>query len=210
MPIHCIALALASTHVQAAPEPQSVSAVLVTNPPPVQAVPVGTVTLPQDTPVELMAIAEVNTDKAQSGDLIRFRVNRAIEVGGRTIVPAGTPAFGQVIAAKDAGGLGKSGRMTAKLLNIQLGDLSIPLEGEMSAKGTGAGSAGVAILFTGLVGLFHRGNNAKIKAGEIVSGFVGSDVGLDMPGDKLRMIRAASSASVSMQPVSAAVPARPQ
>lgn len=133
-------------------------------------------TLLQDTPVELMAIAEVNTDKAQPGDLIRFRVNRAIEIGGRVAVPVGTPAFGQVTTAKDAGGLGKSGRMTAKLLRIQLGEIEIPLEGEMAAKGTGAGSAGVAILLTGIAGFFHRGNNAKIKAGEIVAGFVGSDV----------------------------------
>ncbi len=139
-------------------------------------------TLPQDTPVELMAIAEVNTDKAHPGDLIRFRVNHAIEINGRIAVPVGTPAFGQVTTAKDAGGLGKSGRMTAKLLHIQLGETEIPLEGEMAAKGTGAGSAGVAILLTGIAGLFHRGNNAKIKAGEIVAGFVGQDVVLNPSG----------------------------
>ncbi len=133
-------------------------------------------TLRQDTPVELMAVAEINTDKAQPGDLIRFRVNHAIEIDGRIAVPVGTPAFGEVTTAKDAGGLGKTGRMTAKLLRIQFGEIEIPLEGEMAAKGTGAGSAGVAILLTGIAGLFHRGNNAKIKAGEIVAGFVGKDV----------------------------------
>jgi hypothetical protein len=116
--------------------------------------------------------------------VFKLRVNRAIELGGRIVVPVGTPAFGQVISASESGGLGKSGLMTAKLLAIRLGTLEIPLEGELSAKGTGAGSAGVAVLFTGWVGLFHRGNNAKIKAGEILTGYVARDTPL--PSDVLR------------------------
>jgi len=170
MPTHYIAVALALAQVTPAATP------------PVQH-PYQTATfsvLRQDTPVELMATAEVNTDKAHPGDLIRFRVNRAIEINGRVAVPVGTPAFGEVTSSSDAGGLGKTGRMTAKLLRIQLGETAIPLEGEMAAKGTGAGSAGVAILLTGIAGFFHRGNNAKIKAGEIVAGFVGSDVVLSV------------------------------
>lgn len=138
------------------------------------------ITLPQDTPVELMAPSEVSTADAAPGQMFRLRVNKPVEVGGRVVVPVGTPAFGQVISSVDAGGLGKSGRMTAKLLSIRLGETEIPLEGEMSAQGTGAGSAGVAVLFTGVVGLFHRGNNAKIKAGEILSGYVARDTPIPM------------------------------
>lgn len=134
--------------------------------------------LMQDTPVELMAPAEVSTANATPGQIFKLRVSKAITVNGRIVVPVGTPAFGQVVSASDSGGLGKSGRMTAKLLNIQLGAIEIPLEGEMSAKGTGAGSAGVAVLFSGALGLFHRGNNAKIKAGEILTGFIARDVAL--------------------------------
>jgi len=144
--------------------------------------------LARDTPVELMAPAEVSTASATVGQIFKLRVNRAIMVGDRTIVPVGTPAFGQIVTAVDSGGLGKSGRMTAKLLRIQLGAVDIPLEGEMSAKGTGAGSAGMAILFAGWAGFFHRGNNAKIKAGEILTGFIGEDVSLDISGAEPRRL----------------------
>lgn len=154
------------------------------------------VTLLQDTPVELMAPTEVSTAKAVAGTIFKLRVNKAIEVGGRVIVPVGTTAFGKVVDASDSGGLGKSGRMTARLLHIQLGQAEIPLEGELSAKGTGAGSAGVAILFTGWAGFFHRGNNAKIKAGEILTGFVAQNVALDLSGAVAR--RAAGPVAVSM------------
>lgn len=149
-------------------------------PSPVQAQASSAITLVQDTPVELMALSEVSTADAAPGQIFKLRVNKPIEVDGRVIVPVGTPAFGQVVSAVDSGGLGKSGRMTAKLLAIRLGGTEIPLEGEMSAKGTGAGSAGVAVLFTGWVGLFHRGNNAKIKAGEVLAGYVARDTAIPL------------------------------
>jgi hypothetical protein len=144
------------------------------------------VVLKRDTPVLLMAINEVSTATAASGTIFKLRVQEPISIDGRAIVPVGTPALGKVLFASDSGGLGKSGRMNAKLLNIMLGDAEIPLDGETSAKGTGAGSAGVAVLFTGVVGLFHRGNNAKIKAGELLTGFIAEDVALDLSSTPIR------------------------
>lgn len=136
----------------------------------------------RDTPVELMAVNEVSTASVTPGTVFKLRLNRAIAIDGRTVIPVGTPAFGEVTAAQGAGALGHAGTMSARLVRIQFGDASIPIEGQIGEQGTGAGSAGVAILFTGVVGLFHRGNNAKIKAGEIVAGFVSDDVALDLSG----------------------------
>lgn len=149
----------------------------------------------RDTPVELMAISEVSTDKARPGTIIKLRVNRAVDLGGGALIPVGTPAFGEVLSAQDSGGLGKAGRMTARLVRIQYGDATIPLEGELSAKGTGGGSAATAVLFTGVLGLFHRGNNAKIKAGEIVAAFVAEDVVLDLSGAAPRRVETAAARS---------------
>lgn len=151
------------------------------------AAPQVTVLVPQDTPIELMAPTEVSTATATAGTLFRLRVNKAVVIDGRTVIPVGTLAFGKVLAAIDSGGLGRSGQMSAKLMHVQLGDAEIPVEGETSAKGQGAGSAGVAVLFGGVVGLFHRGNNAKIKAGEILSGFVARDTLIDLSGPKPRI-----------------------
>lgn len=137
-----------------------------------------TITIPRDTPVELMAFSEVSTANAKPGQRFKLLVNRAISISGRQVIPLGTPAYGEVISAVDSGGLGKTGKMSARLLHIDLSGVEIPLDGQTSAKGTGAGSAGVAVLFAGLAGLFHRGNNAKIKAGEIIAGFVAQDVRL--------------------------------
>ncbi|MBN8808312.1 MAG: hypothetical protein J0I47_08765 [Sphingomonas sp.] len=140
------------------------------------------VTIPTDTPVELMAVTEVTTANVHAGSRFKLRVNRAIEVDGRVVVPVGAWAWGEITSARDAGGLGKSGQMTGHLLYLQVGEAQVPLEGDVKAKGTGAGSAGAAVLMAGVLGLFARGNNAKIKAGEIVMGFVSAPVALEMAG----------------------------
>lgn len=144
--------------------------------------------LRRDTPIELMATKEVSTADVVPGTRFKLRVNQPVTVAGKIIIPTGASAFGEVITAEDSGGLGKSGRMTARLLYIELGKAEIPLDGQTSAKGTGAGSAGVAILFTGWAGFFHRGNNAKIKAGELLNGFIAEDTWLDLAANPVERV----------------------
>lgn len=132
----------------------------------------------RDTPLELMATKEVSTADAVAGTKFKLRLNKPVIVDGGTTIPVGTWAHGEVTTSSDAGGLGKSGKMTARLLYLEYGAVQIPIDGSISAEGTGAGSAGAAVLFSGVVGLFHRGNNAKIKAGEIVNAFVAQDTAL--------------------------------
>lgn len=157
---------------------------------PVEAPPaiVATVLLPRDTPIELMAPSEVSTAKASAGTVFKLRVNKPVEVDGRVIIPVGTPGFGEVISAERAGSVGKKGTMSARLLRIHLGDATIPIEGRVDATGRGAGSAGAAVLLGGIMGLFHRGNNAKIKAGEILMGFTSEDVTLDLSAPAARRV----------------------
>ncbi len=166
-----------------------------------------TVTIARDTPVELMAPTEITTATAKPGTRFKLRVNKPVLVDGRTVIPVGTPAYGEVVTAKGSAALGVSGKMTTRLIAVHLGDAEIPLEGEMSAKGTGAGSAGMAILFAGLPGLFHRGNNAKIKGGELVAGFIAHEVVLDLSGPKPRLAAAPANAPLTPTAVPAAAPA---
>ena len=158
------------------------------------------VALPRDTPVELIATREVSTADAKPGTPIKLQVRRAVLIGDRAVIPAGTPAWGEVVTATDAGGLGKSCKMTARLKHIQLGEVTIPIDGEISSKGR-TGSVAGAVLTGGLVGLFHRGNNAKIKAGEIVSSFVTEDIVLDFSGTAVKRAPATETVATPPAPV---------
>lgn len=158
---------------------------------------IATRTIPHDTPVELMATVEVSTANVVAGTRFKLRVNRPIDIDGRTVVPVGAWAYGEVLSADESGSLGKSGRMTARLLYLQLGDVQIPMEGDVSEKGRGAGSAVGAVLLGGWIGLFHRGNNAKIKAGETVMGFISQDATLDVSGPVAKLVSLGAKADPS-------------
>lgn len=187
--MHSITLAMLAT--LAATQDVPVTAAATTEPSIAAAetpAPVTTVLLPRDTPVELMAPSEVSTARATAGTIFKLRVNKPVEIDGRVIIPVGTTGYGEVLSAESSGGLGKKGAMSARLVRIQLGDANIPIEGRVDATGRGAGSAGAAVLLGGIVGLFHRGNNAKIKAGEVLMGFTSEDVTLDLSAPAARRV----------------------
>ena len=76
-----------------------------------------------------MAYSEASTAKAQPGTRFRLMLNQPITVAGTVVVPKGAWAFGEVISAEESGGLGHSGRMSARLLYLKAGDAEIPLDG---------------------------------------------------------------------------------
>ncbi len=138
----------------------------------------GIIIIKRDTPVVLMATKEITTADVRAGTQFKLRLDEALIAGGKIVAPIGTWATGEVTSAEESGGLGRSGKMQTRLLYLEIGSVRVPLQGDMAIKGQGAGSAGAAVLFAGVAGLFHRGNNAKIKAGELVHGFVAEDTAI--------------------------------
>ena len=165
--------------------------------------PAGTVLLKRDTPIHLMVMSEVSTKERGIGYRFKLRVNQPVLVGGAIVIPVGTLAWGEVTSATSSGNVGKSGTLSAKLLNIDLNGTLIPLTGETQAAGkSGTGEAVMAVMAIGLLGLFAKGNNAKIKAGELMTGFTAEDAQIPAPS-----ISTAPVAPVVV-PASATVPAQ--
>jgi hypothetical protein len=73
--------------------------------------------------------------------------------------------------------VGKSGKLSARLLYIELPDRKIALRGDMMEAGTRGGvttaaaTVGFALMGAGPLGLLTRGTNAKLKAGDILIGY---------------------------------------
>ena len=141
--------------------------------------------LRRDTPVHLMVMNEVSTKERSVGYRFKLHVHEPVIVSGVTVVPAGTLAYGEVMSAESSGNVGKSGRLSARLLNIELGGRAIGISGETTANGkSGTGEVVAAVIGLGLLGLFAKGNNAKIKAGELMTGFTTEDTLFDVDGTK--------------------------
>lgn len=139
--------------------------------------PVPAIMLRRDTPVHFMVVNEVTTKTHTPGHRFKLRVDKPVVIDGATVIPVGATAWGEVLAATKSGNVGKGGSLEARLLYVESNGLQIPVSGTNNAKGASAGGeTALGILALGPLGLFAKGNNAKIKAGELMTGFVEQDI----------------------------------
>ncbi len=95
-----------------------------------------TLNIPDGTPVELRLAESICSSHAHKGDRLDFVVVRDVNVGGYTIVPAGSIAHGSVTEVKGKRFLGIGGRVSLKLDSVELvnGD-KIKLRANLNVKG---------------------------------------------------------------------------
>ncbi|MEH6660533.1 MAG: hypothetical protein V7679_02695 [Parasphingorhabdus sp.] len=133
------------------------------------------------TPVSLTLMEEITTKKkaAKVGQRFILEVSAPIEVNGVTVVPAGTPAWGELVSVRNKGMWGKSGKLDAKLLYLRVNGRQIRLTGSFDDKGV-TGTAGVvgAIALVPIAGFFMTGTSAVFPKGGAVGGFIDEDVEL--------------------------------
>lgn len=129
--------------------------------------------VPTGTPVRLMITREVTTSNAQSGDRFKLRVNENVIVNGVTLIPVGATGWGEVTIVQKNGAVGKGGRLNARLLYVEGPTGKIPLRGEHADKGEGNGAGvALAIMGFGIFGLLNEGDSGRLKAGDVILGFV--------------------------------------
>lgn len=150
---------------------------LAPQPIPATILPIGpSLLLRRDTPIHFMVVSEVTTKTHLAGHRFKLRVDKPVIIDGIVVIPVGATAWGEVLTAKKSGNVGKAGALEAKLLYVESGALQIPVSGTNAAKGAGGGGeTALGVLALGPFGLFAKGNNAKIKAGELMTGFVEQD-----------------------------------
>lgn len=135
------------------------------------------------TPVQLQMMEEITTKKkaAKVGQRFMLEVTAPVEVNGVVVVPAGTPAWGEIVSVRNKGMWGKSGHIEAKLLFARINGRQIRLTGSFDDKGK-TGTAGVigAVAFLPVAGFFLSGTSAVLPKSLPVGGFIDEDVPLAM------------------------------
>ena len=131
------------------------------------------------TPVVLRLTEGLTTEhKAlRIGQRVQMEVVEAVTINGMTVIPAGSPATGEVTDVRNKGMWGKSGRIGARALFARVGDRQIRLTGSFDDKGV-TGTAGVvaAVAFVPVVGFFVTGTSARIPVGSQVKAFLDEDL----------------------------------
>lgn len=132
------------------------------------------------TPVVLKLSEGLTTKKkiAKINDRVRFEVAEAVKINDVVVIPAGSPAIGELTEVKNKGMWGKSGRIVGRVLTLNANGRTIRLSGTFDSKG-GSGTVG-AVAVSAVVflpaGFFMTGKSAEMPAGAIVRAFIDEDV----------------------------------
>lgn len=134
------------------------------------------------TPVVLRLLERITTkDKvAKINDRVRMEVAEAVLVNDVVVIPAGSPATGELTDVRNKGMWGKSGRIVGRVLTVNANGRTIRLSGTFDSKG-GSGTVG-AVAVSALVflpaGFLMTGKSAEFAAGTTIRGFIDEDVPL--------------------------------
>jgi hypothetical protein len=168
-------LAPASALAQIAPAPAAV---------PIPAANTGNAVLRVGTEVPLRLSEELSTKGKQLkvGQRFRMEVAVPVQVQGVTVVPAGSPAVGELTDVRNKGMWGKSGRIAARVLYLTVNGRQIRLSGALTQKGTAGGVAavGVSAVVFAPAGFFMTGTSARLPVGTPIKAFIDEDVPLTM------------------------------
>ncbi|SKB85263.1 hypothetical protein [Sphingopyxis flava] len=131
------------------------------------------------TPVVLRLMEEITTKKkaARVGQRIMMEVAEPVQVNGVTVIPAGTPAWGEITGVRNKGMWGKSGKLDARVLYLRVNGRQIRLTGTFDDKGvTGTGGVVASVALVPVAGFFVTGTSAVLPKGGTVGGFIDEDV----------------------------------
>jgi hypothetical protein len=130
-------------------------------------------------PIPLKTSEPLTTEgkKLRVGQRLQLEVAEAVMLNGQIVIPAGSPAIGEITDVRNKGMWGKSGRISARVLFVRANGRQIRLTGQFDDKGV-TGTAGVvaAIAFIPIAGFITTGTSAKIPLGAPVKAFLDEDL----------------------------------
>ena len=143
----------------------SAPAAPVTPPPPQK------ITIPAGTQLSIRLSDEVNSEKAQTGDVFHGSVSAPITIDDQTVIPTSADVEGRVVEVKSAGRFAGQSVLTLELTKLSMNGRSYSLQtsqwsksGNGRGKSTAAKVGGGAAVGAVLGGIFGGGKGAAIGA----------------------------------------------
>lgn len=113
------------------------------------------------------------------GQRVRLQVAENVTLNGRVVIPAGSPATGELTDIRNKGMWGKSGHINGRVLYTRVGDRQIRLSGTFNEHGsTGTAAVVGAVLLIPIAGFFMTGTSARMPIGTPVKAFLDEDLKL--------------------------------
>lgn len=134
-----------------------------------------------EVPLKLSEALTTKGKKLKVGQRVHLETAENVMVQNVVVVPAGTPAMGEITEVRNQGMWGKSGHFGARVLYLTVNGRQVRLSGAFDDKGTAGGIGAVAASSVFLpAGFFIKGTNASMEIGTPVKGFIDEDVPLSL------------------------------
>ena len=187
--------------------PQTLLAQTVIAPAPIAAPATNNAMLRVGTEVPLRLLEELTTGgkKLRVGQRFRMETSAPVLVQGVVVIPASSPAVGEITDVRNKGMWGKSGRLVARVLHVTVNGRQIRLTGGFDDKGVAGGIGAVAVSAIVFLpaGFFMTGTSAKVPVGAAVKGFVDEDVPLSLAAaTQLPLVVGTPAAPLTVTPAS--------
>ena len=140
--------------------------------------------IPAKTVVLLTLDTTVSSKTAVPGDFFQLKVAQDLKINNQVIIPAGTPATGEVIHAQKAASFGKPGELLVTVRYIDLNGQKIkmrsfvPVQGKSNSNAAMTTSVALAVSVAPVVGMFAgfiRGGQIEMPANTNVQALVAAD-----------------------------------
>lgn len=134
-----------------------------------QAIPAAKATLPAGTPLMVATLQNLTTNENQLGDPFRFVVVEDLVQDGTIVIPKGAQGTGEVTFVSNRGGFGKPGILQIKVVSLNVGDRTLPLDGRFRQEGANKAGATAATFFAvGIFAGFIKGKASGIERGRLL------------------------------------------
>jgi hypothetical protein len=134
--------------------------------------------IPNGYPVMLTTQTDLSSRYNKAGERINFSVAENVGAKGQVLIPAGSIAVGEIVRSDRNGHVGKSGKITVRVMYIDTPQRRIALSGDRAVRGKSGTLPVVAtFVFVSMLGsMFIHGTNAKIPAGTMVQAYLAEDL----------------------------------
>ncbi|NYT42876.1 hypothetical protein HZY97_19035 [Sphingomonas sp. R-74633] len=165
------------------------------------------------TAVPLKLTEELTTKgkKLRVGQRFHLETYEPVMLNGVVVIPAGSPAVGEVTDVRNKGMWGKSGHLSAHILYVTVNGRQIRLTGTFDDKGVagGVGAAAVSAVVFLPAGFFMTGTSARVPIGAQVKAFTDEDVPLSINVSQAPLAVSAPAAASAPAVLTPAVAEKP-
>ena len=139
--------------------------------------------LAEGTRLSVENVEQLSSNKSRTGQEVLYRVREDVLGENKVVlIRRGAKAFGKIVLAKGAGGLGRKGKLDFNIERVQAVDGSM-VQLRSSQKADGKNRKGSMVALTLLVsplGLFMKGKNAVIQPATQFEAFVDESADIDL------------------------------